>query len=413
MNLAGSLKTASGSNEISGHTDASGEAERQQRASLLVGRQPGQPPGKVIHDVSESSALSTCDHTCPAPSGHPAAAWGAAPPPAPRGCPRAEQTWPGPRGAWESAARTPPWTNARQPSQGPPTAVSPPVSDDSRPSAFLPRTPQPPVSASRDPNPPPKASHTHARNTIKHTSSHTTAHTHTNSHTTTHTHQLTHQLTHHLTHTQTSSHVHTNSHATYTHNSHTIYTYTCQFTYHLHTHTYTHTNSHVHTNSHTTYTQNIRHTPIYLPPAHPNTHQLTHAHTPDIPTDSHTTYTHTHTQRPLWELNSVKLDIMSGLGEDGPLKGNLEETHGKGFPPHTQDGICRLEKGGNIDFFGAYSQTQQGSSFSVTSLLPPGPAASPGTSPDPQGGRPLRGCLLHVLGWELAGLALAHRRVTH
>ena len=188
-----------------------------------------------------------------------------------------------------------------------------------------------------------------------HTGSHTTAHTHTNSRTTTHTHQLTcplnTQFTHHYTHTDQFTYAHQLSHHLHT-----------QFTCHLYTHrsvhSHIHTNSHVHTNSHTTYTQNIRDTPIYIPAAHPYTHQLTHARTPDIPTDSHTTYTHTNIHRPLWELDSVKLDIMSGLGEDGPLKGSLEEAHGKGFPSHTQDGICRLEKGGSIDIFGAYSRTQ-------------------------------------------------------
>ena len=89
----------------------------------------------------------------------------------------------------------------------------------------------------------------------------------------------------------------------------------------------------------------MTYTPVYIPPAYPYTHQLTHPHTPDIHTDSHTTYIHTHTHRRLWELNSVKLDITSGLGEDGPLKGSLGEVHGKGFPPHAQGGICRLEKG--------------------------------------------------------------------
>ena len=155
-------------------------------------------------------------------------------------------------------------------------------------------------------------------------------------------------------------------------NSYHLHTYTHQLiytatdTHHLHTHTITPRHTpiqipcaciHAHTNSYT-----------HTPPTHTHTHIPTHTYTPTHTLPTHKHHTHaslhttcipihtpptyipihtqpTHTHRHLWEVNSVQLHITSGLGEDGPLKGSLGEAHGKGFPPHAQGGICRLEKG--------------------------------------------------------------------
>lgn len=55
----------------------------------------------------------------------------------------------------------------------------------------------------------------------------------------------------------------------------------------------------------------------------------------------------------------------------------------KGFStPHTRWHL-QVREGGNVDFFGAYTRTQRGSSLSVTSLLPPGPCGQPGSQPRP------------------------------
>jgi len=185
-----------------------------------------------------------------------------------------------------------------------------------------------------------------------------------------------------------------------------MHTPTHTLTHHLHTHIHTYQLTHTHQLTHCLHTH-MTHTPVYIPPAYPYTHQLTHPHTPDIHTDSHTTYTHTHTQAPV----GVKLGKIGHHEWAWGRRTSERQPWGsawKGFSTPRTRWHLQVRERGNVDFFGAYTRTQRGSSLSVTSLLSPGPAASRGASLDPWRGRPLRGRLLHVLGWELAGLVLAH-----
>lgn len=138
------------------------------------------------------------------------------------------------------------------------------------------------------------------------------------------------------------------------------------------THTYTHTNSHVHTNSHTAYTQ-TSHTRQFT------YHLHTHTHTPDIHPDSHTTYTHT--QAPV----GGKLGTIGHHEWAWGRRTSETQPWGsawKGFSTPRTRWHLQVREGGNVDFFGAYTQMQRGSSLSATSLLPPGPAASRGASLD-------------------------------